>query len=95
MELSYKKTEINRSDLNKIKSHLKLLLSYMQIDMQKKTTELQSYLRDESDFSLAIYGNYDFSKVNEIVGYVKDIEKSDMRTITFTDPKAVKSWKGS
>jgi len=95
MELSYKKTEINRSDLNKIKSHLKLLLSHMQIDMQKKTTELQSYLRDESDFSLAIYGNYDFSKVNEIVGYVKNIEKSDMREITFTDPKAVKSWKGS
>tara|TARA_R100000093_G_C1905097_1_gene61047 strand:+ start:38 stop:325 length:288 start_codon:yes stop_codon:yes gene_type:complete len=95
MELSYKKTEINRSDLNKIKSHLKLLLSYMQVDMQKKTTELQSYLRNESDFSLAIYGNYDFSEVNEIVGYVKDIEKSDMREITFTDPKAVKSWKGS
>ncbi len=95
MELSYKKTEINRSDLNKIKSHLKLLLSHMQIDMQKKTTELQSYLRDESDFSLAIYGNYDFSKVNEIVRYVKNIEKSDMREITFTDPKAVKSWKGS
>jgi len=95
MELSYKKTEINRSDLNKIKSHLKLLLSYMQVDMQTKTTELQSYLRNESDFSLAIYGNYDFSKVNEIVGYVKNIEKSDMREITFTDPKAVKSWKGS
>jgi len=95
MELSYKKTEINRSDLNKIKSHLKLLLSYMQVDMQTKTSDLQSYLRNESDFSLAIYGNYDFSKVNEIVGYVKNIEKSDMREITFTDPKAVKSWKGS
>jgi|TARA_R100001530_G_scaffold11675_1_gene11186 hypothetical protein len=95
MELSYKKTEINRSDLNKIKSHLKLLLSYMQVDMQTKTSDLQSFLRNESDFSLAIYGNYDFSKVNEIVGYVKNIEKSDMREITFTDPKAVKSWKGS
>ena len=95
MELSYKKTEINRSDLNKIKSHLKLLLSYMQVDMQTKTSDLQSFLRNESDFSLAIYGNYDFSKVNEIVGYVKNIEKSDMREITFTDPKAIKSWKGS
>jgi len=95
MELSYKKTEINRSDLNKIKSHLKLLLSYMQVDMQTKTSDLQSFLRNESEFSLAIYGNYDFSKVNEIVGYVKNIEKSDMREITFTDPKAVKSWKGS
>ena len=94
MDLSFKKTEINRKDLSEIKSHLKLLLSYMQIDMQKKTTELQSYLRDESDFKY-IYRTYDFSEVNEIVKYIKDIEKSDMRTITFTDPKAVKSWKGS
>ena len=78
MDLSFKKTEINRSDLNKIKSHLKLLLSYMQIDMQKKTTDLQSFLHNESDFSLEIYGNYDFNKVNEIVGYVKDIDATSI-----------------
>ena len=94
MDLSYKKTEINRSDLNKIKSHLKLLLSYIRYDMETKLSDLQSYLRKESDFK-SIYNNYDFSKVNEIVKYIKDIEQSDMRTITFTDPKAVKSWKGS
>ena len=94
MDLSFKKTEINRKDLSEIKSHLKLLLSYMQIDMQKKTSDLQSYLRKESDFK-SIYCNYDFSKVNEIVKYIKDIEQSDVRAITFTDPKAVKSWKGS
>ena len=94
MDLSFKKTEINRKDLSEIKSHLKLLLSYMQIDMQKKTSDLQSYLRKESDFK-SIYGNYAFSKVNEIVKYIKDIEQSDVRAITFTDPKAVKSWKGS
>ncbi len=94
MDLSYKKTEINRSDLNKIKSHLKLLLSYIRYDMETKLSDLQSYLRKESDFK-SIYNNYDFSKVNEIVKSIKDIEQSDMRTITFTDPKAVKSWKGS
>ena len=94
MDLSFKKTEINRKDLSKIKSHLYLLLRYLVDDMQEKTNDLQSYLRKESDFK-SIYGNYDFSKVNEIVKYIKDIEQSDMRSITFTDPKAVKSWKGS
>ena len=94
MDLSFKKTEINRKDLSEIKSHLYLLLRYLVDDMQEKTNDLQSYLRKESDFK-SIYGNYDFSKVNEIVGYVKNIEKSDMREITFTDPKAIKSWKGS
>ena len=94
MDLSFKKTEINRKDLSEIKSHLYLLLRYLVDDMQEKTNNLQSYLRKESDFK-SIYGNYDFSKVNEIVKYIKDIEQSDMRSITFTDPKAVKSWKGS
>ena len=70
-------------------------LSFNKTEINRKDlSEIKSYLRKESDFK-SIYGNYDFSKVNEIVKYIKDIEQSDMRSITFTDPKAVKSWKGS